>query len=291
MLGSSKMINLDQVRDCLDRGWIVLAPNHRLCPQVNLLEGPIKDCRDLLSWVYDGGLERFIGSSYSESCNLDLEHVFAFGTSSGGSLALSLVSHDPWNRRLRGDGGDVNNVQGYGVPRLVAGIFNMYGPCDFANECWTQKIAQMKLPSHLISDFMNKVYEEDPVPIEGGVSLEGQANGPPDFSDPRQAFALSQVANGSVMDAVYPSRKWEEVDPLLNINSGFPPTYIVHGGADTKVPKQLSQKLYQELQDFGVQCGMSEAPGEEHTFAAKMEVGSSTWDIQRRGFDFLQRLI
>jgi acetyl esterase/lipase len=92
MLGSSKMINFDQVQDCLDRGWVVLAPNHRLCPQVNLLEGPIQDCRDLLRWVYDGGLARFIESLSVDTCKLDLEHVFAFGTSSGGTLALSLVS-------------------------------------------------------------------------------------------------------------------------------------------------------------------------------------------------------
>lgn len=167
----------------------------------------------------------------------------------------------------------------------------MYGPCNFANECWTQKITQMKLPAHLTSDFINQVYDENPVPIEGGVSLEGQANGPPDFSDPRQAFALSQVANGTVMDAVYPSRDWAEVDPLLNIDPGFPPTYIVHGAADTKVPIKLSEKLYQMLQGHGINCGMSEAPGEEHTFAAKMKVGSPTWLIQRRGFDFLQDLL
>jgi acetyl esterase/lipase len=95
MLGSSKMINIDQVQDCLNRGWVVLAPNHRLCPQVDLLEGPIQDCRDLLGWVYDGGLERFITDSATETCSLDLEHVFAFGTSSGGTLALSLVSQIP----------------------------------------------------------------------------------------------------------------------------------------------------------------------------------------------------
>lgn len=149
----------------------------------------------------------------------------------------------------------------------------------------------MKLPGHLTSDFINKIYDENPVPIEGGVSLEGQANGPPDFSDPRQAFALSQVANGTVMDAVYPSRKWAEVDPLLNISSDFPPTYIVHGTADTKVPIELSRKLYRKLQSLGANCDMSDAPGEEHTFAAKMVLGSQTWDVQRRGFDFLQGLI
>lgn len=91
MLGSSKMVNPDQVRDCLGRGWIVLAPNHRLCPQVNLLDGPMRDCRDLLAWVYEGGLGRAIAEHTSEPVALDLDHVFAFGTSSGATLALSLV--------------------------------------------------------------------------------------------------------------------------------------------------------------------------------------------------------
>lgn len=99
MLGSSKMINLDQVRDCLNRGWIVLAPNHRLCPQVNLLEGPIQDCRDLLSWIYDGGLETSLKHLAPDTYMLDLDHVFAFGTSSGGTLGLSLVSRDTSRNR------------------------------------------------------------------------------------------------------------------------------------------------------------------------------------------------
>jgi acetyl esterase/lipase len=102
MLGSSKMINLDQVQDCLNRGWIVLAPNHRLCPQVNLLEGPIQDCRDLLSWIHDGGLKASLDKPTEHTCVPDLEHVFAFGTSSGGTLALSLVSQRP-ARRYRSD--------------------------------------------------------------------------------------------------------------------------------------------------------------------------------------------
>jgi acetyl esterase/lipase len=92
MLGSSKMVNRDQIVDCLNRNWIVVVPNHRLCPQVNLLEGPMQDCRNLLGWIYDGGLERSISLQTTEDYLIDLDHVFAFGTSSGGMLALSLVS-------------------------------------------------------------------------------------------------------------------------------------------------------------------------------------------------------
>jgi acetyl esterase/lipase len=91
MLGSSRMVNQDQIRDCLSRGWVVISPNHRLCPQVNLLEGPIQDCRDLLSWIYSGGLMEAL-EEQKEMINLDLNKVYAMGTSSGGTLALALVS-------------------------------------------------------------------------------------------------------------------------------------------------------------------------------------------------------
>jgi acetyl esterase/lipase len=91
MLGSSEMVNTAQVQDCLDRGWIVVVPNHRLCPLVDLLEGPMRDCRDLLAWIHEGGLHDAVLRETAGSYLIDLDHIFAFGTSSGGTLALSLV--------------------------------------------------------------------------------------------------------------------------------------------------------------------------------------------------------
>lgn len=85
------MVNHDQIKDCLARGWLVVAPNHRLCPQLNVIDGPMQDCRDLLAWIYGGGLEQSLLTAWGRSIKLDLDHVFAFGTSSGGTLALSLV--------------------------------------------------------------------------------------------------------------------------------------------------------------------------------------------------------
>ncbi|KAF4415138.1 hypothetical protein F53441_14659 [Fusarium austroafricanum] len=265
------MVNKDQVSDCLARGWIVLCPNHRLCPQLNLLEGPIQDCRDLLAWVYQGGLQTALDNpTGSSTFVLDLDYVFAFGTSSGGHLALCL---------------------GFEVPRPVAGVYDMYGPCSFVDAFWSTKLPDLKLPPGLLDSFLNKVFDEYPVPVTGGVSLEGQATGPPGFSDPRQAFALTQLANGTVLNAIFPSKDWRKVDPALNVNSSFPPTFIVHGEKDTKVPIHLSRQLFNVLKENGVKCGMVEVPGEEHTFAAKMTVGSNTWQLQRQGFDFLQSLV
>ncbi|KAJ9131777.1 Polyketide synthase [Pleurostoma richardsiae] len=272
MLGSSKMVNKDQIRDCLDRGWIVVVPNHRLCPQLNILGGPIQDCRDLLAWIHDGGLQKAVDTSSKSHYLVDLDHVFAFGTSSGGTLSLCL---------------------GFEVPRPVAGIFDLYGPCSFSHPFWAEKLPHIaaKLPHGLTKEFINRVFDEEPVPTEGGVSLEGQAQGGPDFSDPRQAYAFTQIANGTVMDAIFPSKEWDKIDPIRNVTASFPPTFIVHGEEDNMVPADLSKDLYHTLQQAGVKCGLKLVPGEGHTFAAKMEVGSQTWNLQRQGFDFLESLL
>lgn len=65
----------------------------------------------------------------------------------------------------------------------------------------------------------------------------------------------------------------------------------MHGQCDTMVPIELSRRFLGILKDAGVRCGMTEVPGEEHTFAAMMEVGSRTWWLQREGFDFLEGII
>lgn len=83
---------MPQVTDCLERGWIVLVPNHRLCPGVNLLEGPMQDIRDLLSWAHGGHLDAVL---QKRGYSADLDNMAAFGTSSGGTLALGLVC-DPY---------------------------------------------------------------------------------------------------------------------------------------------------------------------------------------------------
>ena len=94
MLGDSRMISIPQVTDCLSRGWIVVVPTHRLCPQVDIRDRPLCDVRNCLEWVYDGdGLEGFLQSTPGlEGYRGDRERVMAFGTSSGGMLALGLVS-------------------------------------------------------------------------------------------------------------------------------------------------------------------------------------------------------
>ena len=197
------------------------------------------------------------------------------------------------------------------MPKPVKAILSLYGAVDFANPVWKNKpLPGLKaiLPDTLTPDFLNKVYSEFPVPTDNVISLEGQTDlsassqsndqgerkeGPPkpNFSLPRDAFAFTHLANGTILDAIYPKGDVESFDPLFNLSPSFPPTYIVHGMEDMMVPTELSRRLYARLQENGVECGMTEVPGEGHTFAAKMEVGTRTWDLQREGFEFLDRVL
>jgi acetyl esterase/lipase len=283
MLGASSMVNNDQIIDCLERGWIVVVPDHRLCPQVDILEGPIQDIRDLSSWIHSGKLDDELSHYGSELC-CDLEKVIAFGTSAGGHLAMSLVSRNVGNYKSNSD-----ELQGFDHAYPPAAILDFYGPSNFADSFWTEKLpTAAKLPP-FESNFISQVYDEEPVATRGGISLEGQQpQSGPDFSNPRVAFAMTHIANGKVWDVCYSSKNFKKVDPALNVSSDTPPICIVHGDADTMVPLRLSKMLYQKLKNAGVDCEMIEVPGEEHTFAGKMVKGSQTWELQRKGFEWVK---
>jgi acetyl esterase/lipase len=171
----------------------------------------------------------------------------------------------------------------------------------FTHPFWRAPLPHVKskLPGDgFAPEFLQRVYAEFPIPTTSGISLEGQSEGQsapnkPDFSRPRDAFALTQIANGTVLDAIFPSACGDvaEIDPVARIEEGFPPTAIVHGDADRMVPVDVSRRLFEVLKEKGVECELVEVPGEDHTFAMGMEVGSRAWEVSRRGFEFLERVI
>ncbi|RDW61218.1 uncharacterized protein DSM5745_10716 [Aspergillus mulundensis] len=278
MLGHSGMVSKPQISDCLARNWIVAVPNHRLCPGVDVRSGPMSDIRDFLAWIYaqTDGLDSFLQSQEgAEGYCVDEERVMAFGTSSGGMLALSL---------------------GYDVPRPPRAILNFYGAVHFTHPSWRAELPHVRcnLPT-FDPEFLRQVYSESPIPTTSGISLEGQSQprNKPDFRRARDAFALTQIANGRVLDAIFPKECGDirDIDPVQRVASGFPATFIVHGDSDRMVSVEVSRELYRVLRERGVRCGMVEVQGEDHTFALGMEVGSRTWRRQREGFEWLEGVI
>ncbi|KAF7594388.1 hypothetical protein BBP40_009369 [Aspergillus hancockii] len=206
MLDSSRTVSIPQIQGCLAWNWIVVVPNHCFCPGVNILDGPMEDCRGLLSWVYTGGLESILQDQGKASYGVDGEKVMAFGASCGGFLALSL---------------------GYDVPKPPKAILDFYGAVHFTHPFWTT-----------------------PLPHVAGIL-------PP--------LSADFIASGRVLRACFPDRDVRDIDPVW--------------------------ELLRVLEGKGVECALIEVPGEDHTFAMGMEVGSRTREVQREGFGFLERVI
>ena len=119
MLGHSRMVSFSQIEDCLERGWIVVVPNPRLCPGVNLLNGPMEDIRDLLSWIYDGSIDKFLAEQGNHRA--DLDNVAAPEAQTRVVIGIVIV-HGPDEQR-RGFGADGISgghlLEGGGIQAIV----------------------------------------------------------------------------------------------------------------------------------------------------------------------------
>jgi acetyl esterase/lipase len=92
---SRKDIRPTQTRLLLEKGYLPISLNHRLCPGVKLAEGGMVDICDTLDWA-----RNTLPNLKLQSPGLlaDGERVVAVGWSSGGQLAMSLA----WTAPQRG---------------------------------------------------------------------------------------------------------------------------------------------------------------------------------------------
>jgi acetyl esterase/lipase len=84
------MIPKSQIESLVNKGFLVVTPEYRLCPQVSLYEGPIQDAKDALKWCQEE-LPKLMSEKGVE---VDRKRVVAMGHSAGGQLALT-TAHPP----------------------------------------------------------------------------------------------------------------------------------------------------------------------------------------------------
>lgn len=107
---SRKAVRPAQAKYLLTKGLLPVSIDYRLCPEVNLIDGPITDTRDAYAWA-----SREMPSLLSHyNVSVNKECVVVIGWSTGGHLAMSLG----WT------------AQEVGLPPLRA-ILSFYAPVDF----------------------------------------------------------------------------------------------------------------------------------------------------------------
>ncbi|KAH6619045.1 Alpha/Beta hydrolase protein [Boeremia exigua] len=297
MLGHAAMNNPDQIRDCTARGWIVLAIEHRLCPGVTLLDGPMADVRDALTWAQSGGLAAAL-RQHGSGVEADSTRVMVMGTSSGGHLALTTA----WN-----------------APTPPLAILDFYGAKCFADYHWTTPLTAMPASFHdPVDPAITAAVRAEKTIFIGGASLEGHSkpaagsptpssspppNPPPPANaaapppgppmppnpSPRHIYTMHALATATHLPLLHPPfpSSLNLIDPLLNIHAGWPPTAIVHGTADAMIPLRLSQEFATALRAKGGRVEVFEVEGAGHTFCGGMQRGGEVWESQARGWEWL----
>ena len=259
-MSTRKDIRNDQTQSLLKAGFLPISVDYRLCPEVTLTDGPIRDVCDAFFWA------RKILPTLTlrrPDIRADGYRVVAVGWSSGGLLAMSL---------------------GWTAPSLgikpPEAVLAFYCPTDYEDPFWSRPnlpFSQKPIPppnagyDHLYDG----IHDKPVVGYSPATSLRA-LGGWMSLDDPRsrvvlhmnwEGKALPVLINGlrrtgdpaskRVTSPADPSiEQIRSISPLAHIRAGSykTPTFLIHGTRDDHVPWQQSQRTYETLLEKGVRA-------------------------------------
>ncbi|KAJ5446662.1 hypothetical protein N7445_001483 [Penicillium cf. griseofulvum] len=273
-----------------EMGFLPIAVDYRLCPEVTLAQGPMEDVVDALAWIRTDlptiRLQR-------ADVKIDGRRVVSVGWSTGGHLAVSLG----WNS----------------IPRHIEppqAILAFYCPLDYEDKFWLRPNMPVgsestTAPYELDQNTWSAVREK---PITSyNVALADRAiGGWLSSTDPRSRLALYMNWHGRslhvLLNGLCPTRREEPaapteeairaVSPLAQICSGAhsTPTFIIHPRDDDLIPWQQAQRTYEALQRRGIDSQLYIVEDAPHLFDIYRQYQERV-DIQnviQEGYKFLR---
>lgn len=241
VLGTTDLIPRNQVADLVARGFVVVTPEYRLCPQVSLYDGPIQDAKDVFKWCQ----HKLPDLLKDVNVQVDSSQIVAMGHSAGGQLALTT--------------GLCEN------PPLA--IVDFYGCKQFTDPFWTKPSPPFAQIREQPEEHISKVFR-GPQAI---TSLPLFVDGKPALSDPRCAWFITQLRDGKTISSIVPDGDYQRVDAAAQFDSNFPPTYFFHGTADIFVDHELTIRTHKELVKLGVETEIDIGEGMGHVFDFGLE--------------------
>ncbi|CAG9984962.1 unnamed protein product [Clonostachys byssicola] len=295
MLFSRKDIRPAQTRLLLNKGFLPVSLDYRLCPEVPLAQGAMTDVCDALEWARNQLPHLNLPQLGVE---IDGEKVVVVGWSSGGQLAMSLA----WTAPERG------------LPPPAA-ILAFYAPTDYEDPWWQNPIYPNGAPyKGLQYDVLEGVEDEAITNYEMVGAWEEPIADPRSQEDARcrivfhinwKAQTLPVIMNG------LPSQKtasekhpdvedWNKLpqpsvetikahSPRAHIDQGDynVPTFFVHGTSDDLIPWQQSNTTYQAMLERGVKTGLVLLEGAPHICDLSSDPESDGWKATVRAYDFI----
>ncbi|KAE9372419.1 BcPKS19, polyketide synthase [Stipitochalara longipes BDJ] len=295
MIFSRKDVRPAQTRLLLERGFVPVSIDHRLCPEVSLADGPMVDVCDALEWArYELPYLKF---QNSPGLQIDGRKVVVIGWSSGGQLAMSLG----WTAPQRG-------------LKPPDAVLTFYSPTDYEDEWWTTPIQPRGAEdSGEEYDLLEGVHDS-PITSYDEVGAWELFGDPRVQTDSRfrlilhinwKAQTLPVIIGGLPSKSVLASKhktitdilhqpqpakdKLQQCSPRAQIQKGNyrTPTFFIHGTDDELIPWQMTQGTYEVLRNSGVVSGMELVKDVGHICDLSSEPESEGWKATVKGYEFL----
>ncbi|KAI1444132.1 hypothetical protein F5Y02DRAFT_428086 [Annulohypoxylon stygium] len=294
LLFSRQDIPMKHVKTLIQRGFLPVSVDYRLCPETTLFEGPIMDCCDALEWA-----RKTLPSLdlTGPKVTIDPSKLLALGWSSGGQLAMTL--------------GYTARARGIKPPDA---ILPFYSPSDLEDDYWREphypKAAEEEptdIWGELDSVQEKPILEYSPISDKKGVALfltlkDDRARLILHMNWKAQTVQLlirglphkSRVATDDLTNwkalPFPPIEKVRECNPYWHILQGTyrTPTFMVHGDDDDWLPHQMSEKSIAALHQRGVPCGIRIAKQCGHGFDLwpKEDKLGDGWSAIETAYDF-----
>ncbi|KAI1746716.1 hypothetical protein F4782DRAFT_544916 [Xylaria castorea] len=299
---SRKDVRPGQVRTLIDYGFLPVSVDYRLCPEVNIRDGPMTDIADALAWVQSDRSLRYL---HTTGVIPDTKRLVVVGWSTGGTLGLQTG----WTATEHGI-------------RPPSAVLAFYCPTDYQDEFWTKP----NIPEG------SKQLSQEPYNLLAGVhdrpimgynlsptQLRDTKGGWLSPSDPRSRILLhmnwtgqslpillgglpapsvSSVSSPVYLDLPQPDPEHvRAISPLAHVagsaNPGYKtPTFLIHGTEDDLIPWKQSKRFYETLVDQGIKAEIRVVKGAKHLFDVGR--GSLTEDAKRAvedGYKFLLQMV
>ncbi|KAL4735137.1 hypothetical protein BDV11DRAFT_174131 [Aspergillus similis] len=288
-------------------GFLPVSIDYRLCPETTLIEGPMRDVSDAMAWA------RSTFCSLPLLCpglTVDPSRIVVVGWSTGGHLAMTTAF--------------TSIERGLSPPDAILAF---YCPTDYEDPVWahpnypenTDADGLSVMEYNLLEGVQDRPITAYNVPLSSRSS--SKAGGTPASGwmapdDPRSRIVLHMNWKGQCLpvllrglppsSSLSPSdaeqlmsqpqpgiEEIQRVSPYAQIQKGIyrTPTFVIHGTEDDLIPYEQSVRTVQALKDMGVRAEVSVPQGKAHLFDMFKDADGSSWEIVKRGYNFLKEVV
>jgi acetyl esterase/lipase len=265
-----------QLRILLDKGFLPISIDYRLCPEVGLELGAMSDVLTALQWVRHSLPFKALSHGWIRPNG---SHVVAVGWSTGGMLAMSLG----WTAAVRG-------------VKPPDAVLAFYSPTNYADKWWRRPIfpnGTERLASTMEYSVADGLFEK-PLTAYNPKALTTQITGGwMATGDVRSRIALHMNWKAQTLPTLLGALSLEKgqnnsegkpekvplfpqpseaaisrINPYAQIVNGSyrTPICLLHGSLDDLVPVTQVRGTFEALQEAGVESKLLVVEGTKHLF-------------------------